>query len=320
VDVAAPYEIRALAVLEGHRWSEVSPEAVREMLDSATTAQWVQIEFRDRLATRKMMMEVLGLHELAVEDSLSHDERPSMSDFDGTLFLVATAPHNDAFEEIAFFAKGNCLITVAEHRVDCIEALSNHSLGKHRTEALGMLFHTLIDGIVDAYFPLIDDLEDAVDDVADEIYNGSLTKVRDLLMLKRRFRSVRRAVVPLRDVLNQLLRHEHPILTEEVKRYFQDVYDHCLRLSDLIDSNRETLASMLDVHLSNVSNNLNEIVKKMTVISTVLMVGALIAGIYGMNFKSMPELDWQYGYPMAIGLMVVGGLLVIWIFKRKRWL
>jgi magnesium transporter len=124
----------------------------------------------------------------------------------------------------------------------------------------------------------------------------------------------------MRDILNALLRRDIRLIPVETKPYFQDVLDHVLRLSEVQDMNRETLAALLDVHLSQVSNNLNLVVKKMTVVATVLMVMTLIAGIYGMNFRFMPELQWRLGYPFALGLMGLSAVVALAVFKRVKWL
>jgi magnesium transporter len=130
---------------------------------------------------------------------------------------------------------------------------------------------------------------------------------------------MRRRLGPFRDVMNSILRRELPFISDPMAPYFHDLFDNTLRLTELVDTNRDALTGLLDIHLSTVSNNLNEVMKKMTVISTVLMQTALIAGIYGMNFKTMPELEWQYGYLYSLGLMVVVGSITIIIFKRKKW-
>jgi magnesium transporter len=185
---------------------------------------------------------------------------------------------------------------------------------------VGYLVFALLDSILDDYFPRLDAIEDRVDEISDRIYEGDTHRMRDLLMIKRQMLHMRRRLGPFRDVMNSLLRRELDFVTDPVAPYFHDLFDNTLRLTELVDTNRDALTGLLDIHLSTVSNNLNQVMKKMTVISTVLMSSALIAGVYGMNFKDMPELGWKYGYAYCIGLMIVSSLAILWQFKRKDWL
>lgn len=315
-------DLRDGALLELER-----AELVRQVRDDPAPI-WVEVVAHDPESAHRLLQDEFGFHELAVEDALSDQERPSVSDYDGTLFLVATAVHSsrhgeqEDYEEVAFFVRPTVLVTVSKRAIPCLEPWFGQWLKRTRPEShqVGMLLHGLLDAIVDDYFPIVDRLEDEVDEIADAVYSGDTNQVRNLLTIKRRLLELRRRLGPLRDVLNLTLRMEHLALPEKAKRYLQDVYDHLLRLAEIIDTNRDTLASILDVHLSTVSNNLNVVVKKMTVISTVLMTSALIAGIYGMNFDRIPELHWAFGYPFAIGLMVLSGIAVLALFKWKRWL
>lgn len=289
---------------------------------------WVEVIATDLAEARILLQDDFGFHELAVEDALSDQERPTVTDYDGTLFLVATAVHpsepaaTEDYEEVAFFVRPTVIVSVAKRSVPCLDHWFSQWVRRTRVESheVGMLLHGLLDAIVDDYFPIVDRIEDEVDEIADAVYGGDTEQVRNLLTIKRRLLALRRRLGPLRDVLNLALRIEHPALPGRVKRYMQDVYDHLLRLAEIVDTNRDTLASILDVHLSTVSNNLNIVVKKMTVISTVLMTSALIAGIYGMNFDRIPELHWAFGYPFALLLMILSGIAVIGLFKWKRWL
>lgn len=287
---------------------------------------WVHIHVHEDGPAVELLQHKFGFHELAVEDALSTNERPSIQTFDNTLFLVATAvepgAEEDHYEEVGFFVLQNSVVTVSKTTVSALEGTySSWVRGQFpRNPEPGMLLHALLDAIVDGYFPFLDRVEDMVEDLTDAVYAGDTNQVKSLLTVKRRLLEARRRLTPLRDVINGLLRNPSPVINEGVRRYIQDVFDHTLRLSEILDLNREALASVLDVHLSTVSNNLNQVVKKMTVISTVLMTGALVAGIYGMNFERMPELQWAYGYPFAIGLMVVAGLTVLALFRWKKWI
>jgi magnesium transporter len=162
-------------------------------------------------------------------------------------------------------------------------------------------------------------VEDDVDLLEEHILAGGSETVGDVLRLKRRLLEMRRRVTPIREVLNSLLRSDGLLMTDDVKRYLQDVFDHTLRLAETIDVNREILGGVLDAHLATVSNNLNIAMRVLTAAATFLMTASLIAGIYGMNFAFMPELRQAWGYPFALGLMALCATAEWVYFRRKGW-
>jgi magnesium transporter len=154
-----------------------------------------------------------------------------------------------------------------------------------------------------------------------EIFTGSGERVLDkLLSLKREVLQARRMLGPLRDTMNVVVRRDFPNIRPECRIYFLDLYDHLIRLFDICDTQRELLSSAMEAHLSQVSNRLNEVMKVLTIMSTILMPMTLISGIYGMNFRFMPELNWRFGYPWALGLMLTVSLLMLAYFRRRKWL
>lgn len=288
---------------------------------------WLNVEVSDPVAGHALLQERLGLHELAVEDALSDRERPNLQLFSDSLFMAIPAlasPESGDFQfvEIGIFLGLNSLITVTRQPLPLIQAsYKRWTLHAHRYgNSAAFLAHAVIDGVVDEYFLAVDRLEDEVEDIASAIYRGDTTRVKDLLRVKRRILHFRRMISPIREVMNGLLRRDATVVSDQARPYFQDVYDHILRVSELLDLHRDTLASLLDVHLSNISNNLNVVMKRMTVFSTVLMSMTLVSGVYGMNFKRMPELDWTFGYPMALMLMVMIGASVLGLFRWFKWL
>lgn len=318
-------QIRA-AVIEEDRCTKLdSEQAIQAVIDGKQMI-WVDIRWSDENAVREILTEKLDMHPLAVEDAVTSHERPALQEFGNTLFLSILVPTKKGDEvepeELSFFLREKSLITVSQFDLNLVDdwfgRWEDHPnrLGGHPA----YLMHSLMDAAVDSYFPVIDEVEDRIDEVTEEIFNGDSTKLPTIMRMKRQLLMIRRAVTPTRDVLNSLLRRDMNQVPDETKIYFQDVYDHTLRLTELIDSNRDALTSVLDVHLSTVSNNLNVVVKKMTVVSTVLMTMALIAGVYGMNFDHMPELHWVDGYPFALGLMFLSGLVIVGIFKVVKWL
>ncbi len=188
----------------------------------------------------------------------------------------------------------------------------------------GYLLYTVLDAVVDTYFDALDRTEDELEQIESKIFavdhHHEAALQHELLALRRELLVFRRRVVPLREVLQTILRQEvHPIGLE-VQRYYQDVLDHILRVVDTLETQRELLGNAVDAHLAVVNNNMNEIMKKMTSWGAILFGAALVSGIYGMNFSNMPELHWHYGYFMALGSMLVLTVsLYVW-FKKKGWL
>ncbi|MCA1556832.1 MAG: magnesium/cobalt transporter CorA, partial [Acidobacteria bacterium] len=185
----------------------------------------------------------------------------------------------------------------------------------------GLLAYILIDAIVDDYLPLLDVVSDRMDDLEDSIFGEfQSAAIEEIFAIKKKLLYLRRCVTPLRDVFNTLLRREQPIFARETHIYFQDVFDHLIRVSDTIDNLRDMLSSTMDAYLSVSGNRMNQIMKRLTSISTILMSVTLVAGIYGMNFDLMPELKWQYGYIFALLSMVGIGAGLYLYLKKVNWL
>lgn len=321
----AGYRLRA-ALFEDGPTRILSEDEARQQFASKEGLLWINITAEERDETRAMLTETFGFHPLEVEDALSSYERPTLRADESSAFLVAPAVilggDTERFVEVAFFVNHHCIVTVASDQVGLLEhwfdrcAEKPHASGRKTST----LLHSLLDGIVDGYFPAVDSLGDDIDKLEESIYAGVRVEVADALQIKRQLLELRRQITPIRDILNGLLRRDVTFLDAEAHAYFQDVYDHSLRITEVIDMERDILSSVLDAHLAVVSNNLNQVMRTLTVISTVLMTGAFVAGVYGMNFKFMPELDWRLGYPFAFILMIGAAWLEVWFFKKKGWI
>ena len=203
--------------------------------------------------------------------------------------------------------------------------IENSRLHDRIPRALGrgadFLLYTLLDLVVDAYFPLLDGIEDEIDSLENRLLaRASSVDMNRLLTLKRSLVHVRRAVSPQREVFNQLTHHDFPFIRPENLVYFRDVYDHLIRITEEIDSLRDILSSLLEIYLASTSNQLNITMKRLTAWGTIFIVITAIAGIYGMNFKFMPELEWRYGYFVVLFSMVLISLALYFYFKRKGFL
>jgi len=315
-------EIRAAALSDATTCENVSLEMAASILGQGERFLWIDVVGPDTPANRLALSERFNFHEMAVEDALQPDERPTLRAYGDTLYLSLMAPRAEGgFEEVAFFLRPNALISIANHPVPAVEFWFDRWVSRPSRLAKGpaYLLHALIDGIVDAYFPIVDSIEDRIETLSDAIYDGKVVDMAQLHMIRRDLIELRRILTPMRDVMNAFLRHDTDIVKPESDPYYQDIYDHILRLLENIDVNRDTLTSVLDVQLSTVSNNLNEVVKRMTAYSLMAMAAAFVTGYYGMNFNHMPDLDWAYPwYPMGVIAGVIG--LVYLAFRRSGWI
>ena len=182
------------------------------------------------------------------------------------------------------------------------------------------LAYSLLDAVVDGYFIILEQSGERIETLEDElVVDPRAETLKEIHRLKREMIFLRKAVWPLREVISRLERSESPLIKEPTVLYFKDVYDHIIQIIDNIETFRDILSGMLDIYLSSVSNRLNEVMKVLTVIATIFMPLTFIAGLYGMNFKFMPELEWRWGYFLILGIMVAVGMFMVLYFKRKKW-
>jgi len=275
------------------------------------------------------LAEEFGFHHLSIEDCQNEHQRPKVEEYDGYYFIVLYEAElvgsNDRLElrELNIFLGRNYLVTVHSRPIRAIATASRlwHEWTDRAEQGAGLLAYLLIDGIVDDYLPLLDLVSDRMDDLEDSIFGEwRASSIEDIFTIKKKLLYLRRAITPLRDVFNMLLRREQPIFPREIHIYFQDVFDHLIRVADTIDTLRDMLGSTMDAYLSVSGNRMNKIMKRLTSISTILMSVTLIAGIYGMNFTLMPELRWRYGYVYALSSMVLVGIALYIYLKKIKWI
>jgi magnesium transporter len=272
------------------------------------------------------VQEEFELHPLAMEDAAKHEQRPKLEQYPTHAFVVAYSKQQ---AEVDLFVGKDWLVSVRERSADgsvwdIDPVRSRFERTKPDCATVGFLLYTVLDELVDGYFDATDELEDRLEEIEEAIFADEQLDETDvqqqLFDVRRKLVVFRRKVVPLRDVVNALLRKELDWIDAGALVHLQDVYDHILRATDLIDSHRELLGNAVDAHLAIISNRMNEVMKKMTSWGAILLGSTLIAGIYGMNFEHMPELGWQLGYPFALGLMALLTVSGYWFFKRKDWL
>lgn len=269
----------------------------------------------------------LDLHELALEDARHRHQRPKVDQYDNHYFIVFYAlaepqPDQIRFEELSIFVMENALVTV--HEADfAARAVVEKRMREGHLRSCGRLLHGLLDQVVDDYFPVVDAVGERVDlfeeYILREASGQSLpTWLRELFRLKRELVVMRQRIAPERDVVNVLARGDLPFLRQE-RVYFQDVYDHIVRVTDQIDTFRDLTSTVIDAHLAAASHRLNEVMKVLTSVATVLLVLSLITGIFGMNFSAMP-FDSTTAMWLSIAAMIVAGVAVAMYFRRRGWL
>ena len=313
---------------DGRFDSTVEPAAISDLIQQKDQIVWVDLQ-HPRPEDLALLSEEFGFHPLAIEDATHFHERPKIDAYDRYYFLVFYALQYDveqrrvSSQQVSLFIGSNYLVCIHQEPIAAIDETIRrwqryeHDFGEDVSE---LLYH-LLDTIVDEYFPVLDELIERVEEVEAQIFDHfRFESLQEIFTLKRELLLMRKIVASERDVLNVLIRREAPIYPREMTAYFQDVYDHLIRITDSIDTYRDLLSSALDAFLSIQSNQLNEVVKTLTIASIILMSAALVAGIYGMNFDVMPELRWPWGYPFALGLMAAISLILIAIFKRRGWL
>jgi magnesium transporter len=275
------------------------------------------------------LAEEFGFHHLSIEDCQNQHQRPKVEEYPGYYFIVLyeaeLAGPNDRLElrELNIFLGKNYLVTVHSRPIRAVKTARRlwAEWLDRAEEGSGLLAYLLIDAIVDDYLPLLDIMSERMDALEDSIFGEfNAAAIEEIFGIKKKLLYLRRAVAPLRDVFNTLLRREQQIFSRGTYVYFQDVFDHLIRVADTVDTLRDMLSSTMDAYLSVSGNRMNIIMKRLTSISTILMSVTLIAGIYGMNFDFMPELKWRFGYVLALLSMVAVGYALYRYLRKVKWI
>ncbi len=262
---------------------------------------------------------------MAIEDAHKHGQRPKLEEYPTHAFVVA---YDCELAEVDLFVGPDWLVSVRErneegHAWGVEGARTRFERTKPEQATVGFLLYVLLDQLVDGYFLRADDLEDRLEELEDRIFaddwDSEVSVQEEMFTIRRDLIDFRRRVVPLREVVNSLLRGEVQWVDQATRVHLQDVHDHVLRSIDVIDSHRELLGNAVEAHLAVVSNNVNLVMKRMTGWGALLLGSTLVAAIYGMNFEHMPELGWKLGYPFALGLMLAITVLGYRQFKRRGW-
>jgi len=319
--------VNCSAYANGRKADSVEIDDIGEVLKRPDTFVWIGLQdpHNDMM---KRIQGVFGLHDLAIEDAHRAHQRPKIEAYGEVLFIVLrTAQMNGQnidHGETHFFLGKNFIVSIrhgsslsyVDVRARCES--TPHLLQKGPAFAL----YSVMDFIVDQYFPVIAGLEERVAELEDKIFEETSTRETTQLiyLLKRQLLEVKRSVSPLIDICNKLMRFDLRLIDEETRPYFRDVYDHAVRINEMVDNARELLSAALEANLSLISISQNDVSKRFAGWAAIIGVPTMIAGIYGMNFDSMPELQWSYGYPIVLGLIIGMCGLMFYFFRRSGWL
>ena len=293
------------------------------------TVSWINIDGLHDVDIIAKIGEHFELHPLVLEDILNTEQRPKMEDFDDYLFIslkMLTYTEQEKLlqiEHVSIILGRNHVLSFQEGEGDVFEPIRERiRKSKVRIRKMGndYLAYSLIDAVVDNYFLVIEKLGEEIEDMEDTLLSDPRPDLlKDIHNIRRELIFLRKSIWPLREIVNYLERGESPLIQEKTSVFFRDLYDHTIQVMDTVESLRDMSSGMQDVYLSSVSNKMNDIMRVLTVIATIFIPLTFIAGIYGMNFKYMPELEWHWGYPVVWGIMLLIGILMLIYFKIKNW-
>jgi len=320
--------INCVAYQEGKRLADISVEDISDYVGRADCFVWVAMRDAtdEELAT---MQREFGLHDLAVEDSRHGHQRPKVEEYGDTLFVVMHSVELDAIDQLQV---GEVNVFVGRNFVLSVRNRSQHSLLGVRERAerephllrhgAGFVLYALMDAVVDRYFPIIDAMETELEDIEAQIFvrGAARMNIEQLYGLKQRIMTVKHAVAPLMESAGKLWSGRVPAVCEGSREYFRDVYDHLSRINATLDTLRDTIGTAIQVNLSMVTIEESETTKRLAAWAGIFAVATAFAGIWGMNFEVMPELKWQYGYPVAMGVIAATCFMLYRRFKRAGWL
>lgn len=332
---ASGRHVQAL-ILEGDAVVQTSELGVIARAHADGRRLWLDLGERSPDGER-LLGEVLKLHPLAVEDIWNDTGIPKIEDFGDYVQLVMHGVREEdvakrevplALAELDVIIGHDFIVTHAHDAVArAVSPVHAELLRSPRLLKKGPAWvaHAILDRMVDEYLPVVDRFEAQIEEVETTILEGRALKrqhgtMRRILRIKRSLQMLRRTTISQREILHRLARAEFDEIPREAMPFYRDVYDHFARVTELVDSYREFTTGLLEAHFSIQSNQMNEIMKRLTLISTVMLPLSLIAGIYGMNFKVMPELEWAYGYYWALALMAIVAVGIVIYFRQRRWL
>lgn len=321
--------INCAAYLDGRKTANIAIDEISGVLHNPLQFVWIGLHDPDS-NTLKKIQEQFNLHELAIEDAHNAHQRPKLEMYGDVLFAVLRTAqinkqtqHTD-FGETHFFVGSNFLITIRHgSSISYADVRSRCESMPHLLKnGQGFALYAVMDSIVDQYFPVVDALEEDLQKMEDKIFKGKPSRetTEEIYQLKRELLEVKRAVSPLIDMANRLMRFDTSFISEQTQPYFRDIYDHAIRINEMVDHTRELLNTALEANFSLISISQSDVSKKFAGWAAIIAVPTMVAGFYGMNFKFMPELEWHYGYPVVVVLTILLCVGIYFLLKRSGWL
>ncbi len=296
-----------------------------------STVTWINVEGIHQPEVISVLGEHFGLHPLLLEDITTAGQRPKLDDYGDYIFIVLQMLSYDQSkksiiaEQVSLVLGENFVISFQEGiKGDVFEPVRERirsSKGRIRSSKSDYLAYMLIDAIIDNYFVILEKVGDHIEKLEEKIVKEHSPEISRLIHhLKRELIYLRKATWPVREVLSGMERSESKLVHKNTRIYLKDIYDHTVQVIETIETFRDLSSGLLDIYFSGISNKLNEVIKVLTIIGTIFIPLTFVTGIYGMNFDFMPELRWQYGYFLALGIMGLIALLMLWFFRRKKWI
>jgi magnesium transporter len=313
-----------------------NPEDCVNYLDTESVS-WVDVQGLGNRDILERLGKVFDLHPLVLEDVVNMGERPKIEDYEDQLLIIARMvvakekSHSFHSEQVSLVLGKHYLLTVQEEpEYDCFDGVRTRiakGKGIVRKQGADYLAYCLLDSIIDGFFPVLEIYGERIEELEEEvIVKPTPQTLQEIYQIRRELLQLRRAIWPQRDAINSLIRDSSEIISDEVRVYLRDCYDHAVQVMDMVETYRELASGLMDVYLSAVGNKMNEIMKFLTVVSSIFIPLTFVAGIYGMNFNAekspynMPELNWYWGYPLCLVAMAVIAFGLIGFFKKKGWL
>jgi len=314
-------------------YCENNPKTIDELIENIKTSKgvaWINIDGVHDSAAIESICEYLDIHKLSVEDILNVSQRPKLEEYPKyvhgvikDLIYQAEGEYFD-YEQISFLLKDNVLITFQERTGDAFDGVRKRireGIGYVRKRGADYLMYALLDSVVDNYFVILENFGDKLEDLETELLENpdknSLTKLHNI---RRETLGLRRAVYPMREMVAAFEKLEEPLFSHSNKVFTRDLYDHTIKVIETVEIFRDMTSSLLDLYINSVSNKMNEVMKVLTIMTSIFIPLSFIAGVYGMNFQNMPELGYKYGYYIVLGVMAVVFAGIILYLKRRKWL
>jgi magnesium transporter len=311
------------------------PEELVNYLETDSVS-WLDVLGLGNEKTWSSLSRILNLHSMLVEDVVNIPQRPKVERYNHHILIIALMvtlkPDHLGFvkEQVSLILSKNYLLTIQEEpEFDCFQGVRDrirHNQGIIRQHSTDYLAYCLLDAIIDGYFPVLEVYGELIEELEDEvILNPTRQTLEKIYYIRRELLVLRRAIWPQRDAINSLIRDHNDLISEEVQIYLRDCYDHTIQVMDMIENYRELSVGLMDVYMSSISNKMNDVMKLLTVISSIFIPLTFIAGVYGMNFNTdkspwnMPELNWYWGYPLCLALMFTIAFGLILFFWHKGW-